>query len=209
MDSIERIERRTYRYWYEDGLADLATGWVFGMVGIFFLIQALAPAGPLTAISALVLPVVVIAGTLMARRAVSGLKARITYPRTGFVAYRKPKRNRRWLTGLVGGIMAMLVTLFARLGPGAQAWIPMLTGLVIGAAFLYIGQRFNLTRYHALAAVSALAGAAGSIIAPDETAGSAAFFLTIALGLLIGGGLTLWAYLRRTGVSDEEAGHGG
>ena len=102
MDEVEKIQRRTYRYWYEDGLADLGAGWVFALLGILFLLQALAPAGPLAGISAILLPLVVIGGGLLARWAIAGLKARITYPRTGYVSYRQPTGRRRWLTGLVG-----------------------------------------------------------------------------------------------------------
>ncbi len=118
MNEIDKIQLTTYRYWYEDGLADLGAGWVFALLGILFLLQALAPAGPLAGMSAILLPLVVIGGVLTAGWAIAGLKARITYPRTGYVSYPQPTRRRRWLTALLALGMAVLVAF----SPPAGAW---------------------------------------------------------------------------------------
>ena len=146
---IEQIERRTLRYWYEDGLADLAAAWVFILVGLFFLVQVIFPSGPVTVLTAILLPVVVIAGGLMARRIVAGLKERWTYPRTGYVEYRRPKGSRRWRRMLIAAMMAIPATLFVRLGLPAPNWIPFFNGLIVGVALLYVAQRFGLARYAA------------------------------------------------------------
>lgn len=206
MDEVERIQRRTYRYWYEDGLADLGAGWVFALLGIVFLLQALAPAGLLAGISAIMLPLVIICGGLMARWAIAGLKARITYPRTGYVSYRQPTGRRRRLTALMAMGMAMLVASFVAIGPVGRAWIPLLTGLVIGAGLLYAANRFGLGRYFVLAAASAGAGAAGSFLTRDEAAGDAVYFGAMGVCLILSGGLALWGYLRRSRLPGQEGG---
>jgi hypothetical protein len=204
MDELEKVQRRTYRYWYEDGLADLGAGWVFALLSILFLLQALAPAGPLAGISAILLPLVIIGGGLLARWAIAGLKARITYPRTGYVSYRQPTGRRRRLSALLAMGMAMLVAFFVVSGPVGQSWIPLLTGLVIGAGLLYIANRFGLGRYFVLAAASVVAGAAGSFLTRDIAAGDAIYFGAMAVCLVVSGGLTLWGYLRRSGSPGQE-----
>jgi hypothetical protein len=204
VDDLKKIERRTYRYWYEDGVTDIASGWVFLMVGMVFLIEALAPAGPLAGISAIALPVVVIGGVLLARWAVAAIKRGITYPRTGFVSYRKTARSRRWLAGAVAAGMAIVITVFARLGPLARGWIPLFTGLFIGLGLMFMGYRFNLGRYYALAACSLAAGLAAATLTQNETAGSAVYFCAMGLALVASGALTLWGYLRRTQPPAEQ-----
>jgi hypothetical protein len=206
MDELEKVQRRTYRYWYEDGLGELGAGWVCALLGILFLLEALAPAGPLAGISAILLPLVMIGGGLMARRAIAGLKARITYPRTGYVSYRQPTGRRRWLSALVALGMAVLVAFFAVRGPVAQSWIPLLTGLVIGAGLLLIANRFGLGRYFALAAASLGAGAAGSFLTRDVSLGDAIYFGAMGVCLVVSGGLALWCYLRRSGSPGQEDG---
>jgi len=67
----------------------------------------------------------------------------------------------------------------------------MLLGLSIGAFLLYLAHAFGLARFYALAVLTLLAGAAASL-------GSAACFLTLGVGALISGWLTLWRYLKST-----------
>ena len=205
MDDFQKIERRTYRYWYEDGVSDIAAGSVFLLVGLVFLIQALAPAGRPAGISAFGLPVVIIGGVLLARWAVAAVKRRVTYPRTGFVAYRKASGSRRWLAGVIAAGMALLFTIFARREPVVLSWIPLLIGLIMGLGLISFAYRFKLGRYYVLAACSLLAGLAAALLTQDETAGSALYFGVLGLAMCLSGGLTLWDYLRRTQPPAEEA----
>ncbi len=68
---------------------------------------------------------------------------------------------------------------------------------MIGAGLLYIANRFGLVRYFALAAATAAAGAAGSLLMSDVSAGDAVYFGSTSVCMVLSGGLTLWRYLRR------------
>ncbi|MHB1415211.1 MAG: hypothetical protein ACYC1C_08160, partial [Chloroflexota bacterium] len=107
---IERALRRTRRYWYEDGLTEMFTGAIFVLVGLSFVFEAYRLLGPFSpGFSALALPVLVVGGGLAGRSLVRRIKERFIYPRTGYVAYRRPPGQRsRLATGLVGTAMALL-----------------------------------------------------------------------------------------------------
>ena len=49
-----------------------------------------------------------------------------------------------------------------------------------------------------------VAGAAGSFLLTDLTAGSALYFLAVGLGMALSGGATLTGYLRATQPTEEE-----
>ncbi|MBI4492733.1 MAG: hypothetical protein HY690_08090, partial [Chloroflexi bacterium] len=144
---IEWVEQRTRRYWYEDGLGELAIGCVVLLVGLLFLVEGLAPTGLLPDhFSSLGLIVLVFGGSWLANRVVATLKARLTYPRTGYVAYRRPTARRRILTGVAAGALGALVAGVLRAAPAALAWIPLLQGLLIAAFLLYLAHTLGLAR---------------------------------------------------------------
>lgn len=206
---IDRTIRRTWRYWYEDGLAEMAVGCVLVAVGLVFLAEALIP--PLftkVSLSVIGLPLVAIGGGWVASRAVRAAKIRLTYPRTGYVAYRR-SRGRRSLRELaVGAVIGVLVGVVFAAAPTSPGWIPALQGLVIGASFLYMGRRLDLGRYHALAVISALVGTAATLGGLGDTLGSAACFGAIGTALIASGAFALRTYLRQTRPLAESQDHG-
>lgn len=206
---VDGAIRKTWRYWYIDGLAEMAMGCLFAVVGLLFLVETWLPEGPLKAsFSALGLPVVVLGGALVARQVVAALKSRLTYPRTGYVTYRRAG-GRRALKGLiVGAITGLVVATLAAKAPASEAWIPALQGLAIAAGCLYLGYRLDLSRFYALGAFSALAGMAASLAGLGEILGAAAYYGALGAGLIVSGGLTLWGYLKQTQPLAEAQDHG-
>ncbi|MHB1007558.1 MAG: hypothetical protein ACYC3S_18245 [Chloroflexota bacterium] len=199
--AIDRALQRPKRYWYEDGLSEMAGGSMFALIGALFLVEVLAPPSlAFTGFSALGLPVLVLGGGWLQRRLLRLAKERITYPRTGYVAYpRVPRtRSRRLATTILAiGTAAVVSALFTS-APLSLAWIPALQGLLVGAAMLYFGRQLGLLRFFVLAAFSAAAGLASSLLGLGDLAGSAAFFIATGLALVVSGLWTLAVYLRRT-----------
>jgi hypothetical protein len=194
---IDETMRRTQSYWYEDGLADIAVGVIFLLIGALFTAEAILPPGWFPGgLSALGLPVVVIGGWLIASRLVRFAKERITYPRTGFVRYQRPPRRHRPLAGLVGGLIAALLALLLGTHPASIVWIPALQGLLIGAFILFIGYRVSVARYYFVAVASALAGLVGAFAGLGASAGSAIYFLGIGAAFVVSGVWALVTYLR-------------
>ena len=198
MDSTHRIAQRTFRYWYDDGLVELVGAALFALLALFFFIQAVAPKGPVAGLSSLILPILVVAGMWSAKRIVRAAKERFTYPRTGFVSYRQPSRERRrWSAALAAIVGAVTAAWVLRSGVPFDLLL-LVQGWIFAVGFAIPGWRFGLRRFLWLAALAGLAGTFVSRTGWGMNLADAAFFGALALGLLVSGGLTLWSYLRHT-----------
>jgi hypothetical protein len=205
---IEGRMRRTWRYWYEDGLAEMATGCMLAAVGLLLFVQALLPAGTLNVILSVAgLPALVLAGSWLMGRLLTAAKERLTYPRTGYVAYRREHSPRRGIRGLaVGAVVGVLVGVLVAVLPSSCALIPALDGVLIGAGCLYLGHKLDLPRLYGLAVFSALAGALASLSGLGDLVGSAVYFGALGVALVASGVLALSTYLRGTQPLAEDHG---
>ena len=83
-NKIDNLVKQTYRYFYDDGLVEMAIGLLFVAVGLVLLAWQGLDYSPLITIIVVVgLPVVVISGAYLVKRLVPEMKQRITSPRTG------------------------------------------------------------------------------------------------------------------------------
>src|SRR5688500_1059300 len=91
------VEQRVKRYWYTDGIAELAGGGMFILLGVYFACQEFlgqkSMIGGILQASSILLMIGVMA---LSRRLVNALKTRLTYPRTGYVEYRVDERYMNW-----------------------------------------------------------------------------------------------------------------
>lgn len=196
---IDEAQQRVKRYWYEDGLTEIAAGFLFVLVGLLFLAEASAPAGSLPPnFSAIGLPILIIVGVWLANRVIAALKERLTYQRTGYVAYHRPGRVHRLVTVLVALVTAGLATLLLRSWPASEQWIPAVEGLSIAIFLLYLAHTLGLPRFSILALASAIIGVAAALGSLSEELGTAIYFCAMGVCLLVSGGLTLRNYLSRS-----------
>jgi hypothetical protein len=202
--------RRPLRYWYVDGLTEMAVGAIFSLLALTELVPGLLPPGPFKSLAQAILqPLVVIGGVLGARPLVRFLKERITYPRTGQVRYRQPGPYRRWLLGSLSFLVALgTAFLVTRIGAAVgKRWLPMASAFLI-AFVTALGWQLHLVRMLILAIYILGAGIGVSISAPADPLDAVLFFGLVGLGWLASGGWTLWRYLRHTQPLDavEDAG---
>jgi len=200
-DPIAAMTQRIQRYWYIDGLYELSMG---GFFFLFWLIYAAASRlsawglGWLVPVSQVVL---VVGAAWLVSRIVKQLKERLTYPRTGYVAYPQKKGKDRVLRIVISGGIALalstFITTLARV-PAYNSWLPLISGVLIALAMLFIGYRFNLTRFFVLAAYDVAIGWAASSAALEDDQKFALFFCLLGAGFIVSGGLTLIRYLRST-----------
>jgi len=207
-NDIDKVIQRTHRYWYEDGLAEITTGCMFVVCGLFlFMMRFLRPGSPLACIVAVGLTSLVAFGGLFVSRALKAIKNRVTYPRTGYVSYRYPgSSGRPWIIGSgVGIALAVLGIVLSK--AHAPTWLgsmSMVQGLILGAVLLYIGHRLGLARFYVLAFLSALIGVVVALGGFDDALGSAAYFGEMGFVLTASGLSTLRAYLSQTQPLVEE-----
>ncbi len=200
---VNRAEQRARQYWYDDGVAEIAIGCVLLMVGLLFLAEHTGIIVP--GASSLGLIAVVLGGWWLAGIAVRAVKTRLTYPRTGYVRYTRERgRKRSRLTvGIIGAVIGALMAALLTTAPASLSWIPALDGLLGGIFFLYLGYTVGLVRFYLLGVLSVVVGAVASLAGLADLLGSAVYFGSVGIAMLLSGVITLIHYLRTTRPPEE------
>ena len=206
-DSYKEIEQKTRRYWYVDGLVEIFIGLLLVVVGLLVLTPEQFPGGSwLRLIAVAGLLVIIVGGAWLGGRMVRAVKTRLTYPRTGYVSYRKPSRQRRLRNFLIMILIAVLWTIVVLiLGNALIAWVPLIDGLVLGAILWVAGM--GLLRFYLLAGLSLIVGSTLAYLQIGGNAGQFMFDSIMGLSLAVSGTITLIHYLRQT-PAPEDGAHG-
>jgi hypothetical protein len=196
---VEQAPRRAFRYWFDDGLMEIGVGLLFLAIMALFAVEGLSPDGSAWAgFSAVGLPLVIIGGMAVLGLALRAVKERLTFPRTGYVAYPRPAPARRILAGVIGaGVSLAIVWLFAA-RPSLQLALGALQGAALGIVFLALGLRTGLVRLAIPGFVALAAGLVATLAGLGSSLGSALTFGLAGASTLLSGALVLAYYLRTT-----------
>lgn len=195
-ERVQQVQRRTVRYWFEDGLVELYLGCFLLLIALYITaMERLPPAvgGMLGGFFPAVFILFYLVGSRLVRRAKEGL----VYPRTGYVSYARPSPRRRGAAPIIGAIVAALLIVVIRRAPPLAAWIPALNGLFVGAILLLVNRSVRLPRLSLAAAIAALAGLVLTLSGGPTGTTVAALFAIIGVVLAGGGALALRRYLRQ------------
>lgn len=206
-DNFSEVEQRVKRYWFSDGIGELAGGGIFLLLSVYFGIpQFLGENNLWSAIFQSSLVLVLIGGIFLVRWLVTALKTRLTYPRTGYVEYRVDRKNAvrtRTLAMAFAMVMAFLMVLLARSIQVVDSTV-LFTGLVVGAVFILLrGKSYGVQRFYLLGAVSAVLGVALSFSGLPNGYNLAAFYGLMGLAAMVSGGLVLFRYLKENPLPGE------
>lgn len=202
-DEFNKIRQRTLQYWFNDGLSEIAFAGLCLVLALYFLAQAVLPETSLLyALLNASLILVIIGGTFLTRRLIQVMKARLTYPRTGYVAY-PVKRSHWWASALLAMGIAVLVAFLFTQQPGSLVWMPAITGLILAFAMLLFGLRTNLLRLYLIGIISLLIGGGLSLVGIGDILGLSAFYGALALVTGFSGSCALRAYLRHSPSPEE------
>lgn len=190
---IDRIQKRTRRYWFDDGLAEIASGSGFLLVALY-LVLAHAFAGRTPgAVLDTAFPLAVVVIVLAARRLIRATKDRLVHPRTGYVSFQE-RRSNRWANSALSAVIAVAVVFLIVRMPGLRAWIPALFGLMLAAGFLAFGRKAGVLRFPLEGLSCAILGLVLSILHVDSAISLMLAWLGVVL--IAGGAAALAAYLR-------------
>jgi hypothetical protein len=204
-DQIDQAVQRTQQYWNIDGIPELIFGGIFMLLGIYFLIQTvLPPESLLSNLLNIAFVFIVLGGGFLGGRLINSLKTRLTYPRTGYVSYKRSRGKDRWIAGAFAIIIAAVVSAFFILSPTYMAWIPGVTGIIASGFLLVIGYRLALARFYALAAISLILGVGISLSGMGNDPGLAIFYGLMGLAVTVSGAVTLHNYLQNNPPAQEE-----
>ncbi|HSM24782.1 MAG TPA: hypothetical protein VK856_07980 [Anaerolineaceae bacterium] len=204
---IESIIRNTRKYWYVDGLSEITGGLIIFVAGLtYWFVASIEQTSGKLILLTIAQPAVIIIGSLLAQKILPRIKERITYPRTGYLTFRKPPKNRRFkrilIVGLIAAIVGALVTMVSTALP-AQ-FLPFLSSVFLTVFSIYIAYQTAVSRFYTIGFLMLLLGAAISLINPGDTLPYTLFFCGIGLIWIISGVITLIFYLKKTSPQKEE-----
>jgi hypothetical protein len=147
-----------------------------------------------------------IGGGVAVGGAVNWLKARATFPRTGYVDYERRGRSqvvRMLAVAFIAAVAAGSIVVVNRYG----ASLTVLFGLVFMGAFAFLGYRFGLRRYVLLGIGAIVLGLAIVPLSLGMEQASAVFFAVFGLAMLLLGFFT-WRQYDRVAPPFPEASNG-
>lgn len=195
------VEQRVKRYWYSDGLGELTGGGMFILLGIYFAAQQYL--GENSLFSGLLqagLVIFLIGGMAIGRWLIKALKARLTYPRTGYVEYsvdRESTNKRRIVVAVVAALVAAFSMVFAQRIASFLNLTLVLTGILVGVILIFLqGRGSGLERFYALGTVSIVLGIALSLSGLPDGYSLGLFYGLMGITFVISGGIVLHRYLQ-------------
>ena len=212
--NTENTLNRAYAHWLEDGIFEIGGGILLVGVGtlraIIHFAEAKTPAYYWLSAGLLVFMIgVTWGGTYVSKI----LKARITYPRTGYITFRPRTYNVKTIlaivavfiiTGVLGGIVGVLAT-----QPNQQeigGIVPIAQGIVGAIVFTYAAQRIEEKRFYYLAVFSLGIGLAIGAVGVGVVLGLSFFYLSIGLAIVVSGCVAMVKYLRSHEPVDLDGG---
>ena len=195
---------RAYAHWLKDGLFEIGLGILLTGVGTLRAIIHFAGEKSTAYywLSGGLLLFMIGCGWGFSRIGKS-LKARITYPRTGYTAFKPYSFNYKSIlailalfifAGILGGMLGMLST-----QPNQQKigiFVPIGQGIVGALIFTYAAQRVEVKRLYYLAAFSIGIGLVIGALGVGIVLGISFFYLSIGLALIVSGCVELVQFLR-------------
>lgn len=198
-NTFERAKQRSLQYWSIDGLAEIVVGTLFTSLGVYFYALASLPAdSSIARILEAGFAVLFIGGALLGKRLIQVLKTHLTYPRTGYVSYPAAGSKSSWISAGLAILMATFLAALIASAPASIAWLPAISGLIVGGGFLTYAARVGLIRFYLLAILSACLGFALSLAGLGDMLGLSVYYLLIGIVLVLSGGLALHRYIRNT-----------
>jgi len=198
--NIENTLNRAYAHWLKDGILEIQFGILLAGVGalraiIHFAGEKSTAYYWLSAGLLLFMIGAAWGGTHLVRR----LKARITYPRTGYMAFKTYPYNYKSIlvlfifAGVLGGLLGILST-----QPNEQeigVFVPIGQGIVSAMIFTYAAHRVEIKRLYYLAACSIGIGLVIGALGVGVVLGISYFYLSLGLALVVTGSVALAQYL--------------
>jgi len=198
-NDMKQLEQHVRRYWYSDGIAELVSGGMFLLLGLYFGIIGYFEEGSLVSVVLQVSMVLVfVAGALAVRWLVTTLKSRLTYPRTGYVEYRVKDnymRRRRWLIVISALVISTATMVLVNYIQELQSMV-LFTGLLVGVIFIALrGRSSGVKRFYVLGGLAILLGFVLAWSGLTQIYTLSFFYGLLGIAIMTSGGLVLRRYL--------------
>lgn len=157
---LRELETRSQRTWTIDGIPELVMGLVWLLWGAALILEDALPRNAWGVALTMAIPAVLVLSGVAASWLTRQLKERLSYPRTGYVAYHAPSRRQRLLAAGVACLVAFTLATLILTGraEGMERVISPVIGVVISLAFLVVSLRQRAPQFLALAGVALALG---------------------------------------------------
>ena len=205
-NDLNQVAQRTRQYWFIDGLTELSVGGTFVILGLYFYFQSILPSASLILLTLQMGFVVLLFGVIfLSRYLVNKFKSGLTFPRTGYVSYKRASKKQRIISVSIAIIIASLIIALFLSTPLSLNWIPAITGLIVGIVWLILAVRVGLIRFYLQSILSLLLGVGLSLARLETYQSLAIYYAVMGIVLLISGGVTLAKYLRQHPTSENDS----
>jgi hypothetical protein len=206
-NEMKQMEQRVKRYWYTDGIAELTSGGLFVLLGVYFGAQGFLGEGSTASIILQIsLILVMVGGIFGVRWLVNDLKTRLTYPRTGYVEYRVNEKNvkvRRYLVAGVAMTIAIASIVLVDYIRGLDT-MALITGLLVGVIFISLrGKSSGLKRFYLLGVLAMVLGVTLSFSGLSQAYNLGLLYGLLGIAVMFSGGLVLRRYLSENSLPLE------
>jgi len=207
-----RPQQRVLQYQHIDGTYELTFGGASLLMGIGFCLLSRIPL-PDSFLSRNIYPfaplVAFVLGAILIDYVIQRFRARVTYPRSGYITYKKPQPLKRpmrlfiWI-GIPVLVVVLDLVLFlnrSKFQTPNQDYFSLLmlgfSGLLFTGLWAIIGWKVALPRFYLIAIISFLTGTGLFINGIGGYTGWALLLGVMGTALLISGGITLGKYLHQ------------
>ena len=201
---LDKLTKRPVQYWFEDGLGELVIAGMFVLIGLSFLLQALASSPFVAGLAGLFAILAVGLGPWLGRTLITRVKERVIYPRTGYVKYPAFPRSRRLVSALAALVVSAGLVALANLFAETLNWLPLIEGVAVAILLYFQAVQIGFLRLYFESLASVLFGAGIAIFGWGDFLGSGSYFLAFGLLLAIIGGSTFARYLILNPVSPKK-----
>jgi hypothetical protein len=161
LPNLDDVARRPQQYWGVDGLPELMLGLLWMLWGGAWLFGETLPHDGMRTVFWTVVPALLAASGFAAVWAIKRLKMRLTFPRTGYVEWKRPSRSANLGAAAVALVAAAALAGVILIDGGRveQGATPVI-GVILSLGFVVASLKQRAPHLLALAAVAAALGLA-------------------------------------------------
>ncbi len=217
-NELDEKQLRTRQYWYVDGTYEFNMAGISILLTFYFLALAKFEGTKFGAFLSVIMVLVFLGGIFGVNWLIRQLKNRVTFPRTGYVSYKRAQGKQRLarviVVGLFAGALSALISFLIIRSSAAFIvytsreyslnWLPGFTGVMMAIAASIFGVRMRILRFYGIAALSVVIGAVTMFLPADMNTGMALYYGIMGVILLVIGGFVLSTYLRSSTPPGED-----
>lgn len=196
-DPLQTATERSQRYWTSDGIPLTVMGGCWLVWGVVLLVPILFPHRQIINLMSIVLLCTMAFSGLLMKLLIRGWKERVSFPRTGYIELRHPRKTVRYAIIAIVFLVSFTIALVARdQERNYRELVALGLGLVLAGGMLYAAWKMHSTRLALFSSIIVGVAIYSSAAHLQAKLTYALFLLAAGLACVADGLLTYRSYLR-------------